>query len=153
MQHHMCVCCSLPTPHSGLASLLSWQAKADTWCNSLLIPHHALSMATKHKLLLRCSHYCCSCLPRYSHWQSFTECSGHLIVIVGTRYSYVIPISEVTEVTQSVWINRPLWWLQQGWKTLVDLHLQWGATSCNKDGDSAFIKPCHTYICPVSILN
>ena len=115
-----------------------------------------VSMATKHKLLLHCSHYRCSCLPRYSHWQSFTECSGHLMVIVGTRYSYVIPINEVTEVAKSVWINRPLQWLQQGQKPLVDLHLQqakaMGATACNKDGDSAFIQPCHTYICPVSIL-
>ena len=91
-------------------------------------------MATKHKLLLRCSHYHCSCLPWYSLWQSFTKCSEHLVVIVGTRY--VIPINEVTEVAKSVWINRPLLWLQQGRKPFMDLHLQrlkqWGLLHATK---------------------
>jgi len=45
--------------------------------------------------------------------------------------------------------NLPLQWLRQGWRPIMDLPLQWlpqwGLMYSNKDGESAFICPCHLF--------
>ena len=60
---------------------------------------HALSMTTDCCFIAPL--FVAVCLPRYSYWQSFTECSESHNVIVGKRYSYIVPTTEVISADRS----------------------------------------------------
>lgn len=116
-----CVCLLQFVNSSVLATQLSGKPEADTYTHSTMI-HTTCSaglLSTSHCHIAPNS--VAAHLQQHSHWQSFSECFWPLVVVVGMRYSFVVPITEVIGTDRShstCWrhqsLNLHLLWLQQG---------------------------------------
>ena len=104
--YHVCVCFGLSTPDLVLTSVLSCQAEAyPQWCNvhtKHTDPQHALSMVTKYKLSLRCSHFLLPVSHDTLTGKASLTVSGPHIFAVGIGCSHAVAIAEIIGADRTV---------------------------------------------------